>query len=308
MWVAYSDYHSDIKASPEILKQLSEAYKKIRNTARFILGNLSNGEGFNPDVDMVSDAELMEIDKWAILRLDALLEKSVKAYDNFEFHVVFHAIHNFCVTEMSNFYLDIIKDRLYCEDEKSLSRRAAQTAMYKVLSGLTRLIAPIMSFTAEEIWSHIPHAASDDARSVMLNQIPGKSGIAVSDDFNAKWTKIYNLRDDVKKALEIKRNEKLIGASLEANVVIHIADEVQFNEVKNTISEDELANIFIVSGVSLVNDANGEMKSDSNADVYSYSVEKASGEKCERCWIYSDDVGESAEHPTLCKRCASVVK
>ena len=163
LWVASSDYHSDIRISKEILGQLSDAYKKIRNTARFILGNLSNGNGFNPDTDSVSDDQLTELDRWALMRLDQLIDKANAGYNAFDFHIVFHAILNFCVVDMSSFYLDIIKDRLYCEAEDSVLRRAAQTTMYRVLSGLARLVAPIMSFTAEEIWSYLPHASSDQA-------------------------------------------------------------------------------------------------------------------------------------------------
>ena len=161
LWVASSDYHSDIRISKAILGQLSDAYKKIRNTARYILGNLGNGDGFHPDRDSVSDDQLMELDRWALMRLDNVIQKAHEGYEAFDFHIVFHAIHNCCTTDLSNFYLDIIKDRLYCEKEDSVERRAAQTTIYRILSALTRLIAPILSFTAEEIWSYLPHAASD---------------------------------------------------------------------------------------------------------------------------------------------------
>ncbi len=309
LWVASSDYHSDIRISKDILRQLSEAYKKIRNTARFILGNISNGEGFNPDTDYVSDDKLTEIDKWAITRLDALIDKVNKGYDKFEFHIVFHAIHNFCVTEMSNFYLDIIKDRLYCTAEKSEERRAAQTAMYRILSGVARLIAPIMSFTAEEIWSYMPHSSNDDTDSIYLNQMPQKSGIEVTAEFEEKWNLIYDLRQSVNKALEIKRNEKIVGKSLEADVKLYCKNN--FEKVNSIV--DELADIFIVSKVEVFAEGNGEFDTETlgasgqAADI-TVTVEKASGEKCERCWVYSDTVGKSEAHPTLCARCASVVK
>lgn len=296
LWVASSDYHSDIRISKEILGQLSDAYKKIRNTARFILGNLSNGEGFDPDTDSVSDDELLEIDKWALMRFDSLIDKVQAGYNDFDFHVAFHSIHNFCVIDMSNFYLDIIKDRLYCEGEKSLERRSAQTAMYRILSGVARLIAPIMSFTAEEIWSYLPHCAADNSESIFLNQMPEKSGIKFSDEFIAKWELIYNTREAVNKVLEEKRNEKVIGKSLEANIVIHCGDDMF--EKYSSLS-DHLAEILIVSGVSVVKDKDGETE---------FEVVKATGEKCERCWAYSETVGKNSEHPTLCSRCASVVK
>ena len=295
LWVASSDYHSDIRISKEILGQLSDAYKKIRNTARFILGNLSNGDGFNPDTDSVSDDQLLEIDKWALMRFDSLIDKVQDGYNAFDFHVAFHSIHNFCVIDMSNFYLDIIKDRLYCEGEKSLERRSAQTAMYRILSGVARLIAPIMSFTAEEIWSYLPHCASDNSESIFLNQMPEKSGIAFSDEFIAKWELIYSTREAVNKVLEEKRNEKVIGKSLEANIVIHCSKDML--EKYSSLS-DHLAEILIVSGVSVVDDS----------DETSFEVVKATGEKCERCWAYSETVGKNSELPTLCSRCASVVK
>lgn len=302
LWVASSDYHSDIRISKDILRQLSEAYKKIRNTARFILGNISNGSGFDFDKNAVAECDLLEIDKWAIIRLNGLIDKVNVAYDDFDYHIVFHSIHNFCVVDMSSFYLDIIKDRLYCENEASFERRSAQTAMYKILSAVARLIAPIMSFTADEIWSYIPHSSADDSRSIFLNEMPAKTEITVSDEFISKWELIYKLREDVKKSLEIKRAEKLIGAPLEAKLSIFAT-----GSVFDTLSKinDELETIFIVSHVEIVNGDGGEFKGD--FEGVSITVEKASGEKCERCWIYSETVGKSAEHPTLCSRCISVI-
>lgn len=297
LWVASSDYHSDIRISQPILKQLSEAYKKIRNTARFILGNLGNGKGFNPDTDCVSDDKLTELDKWALMRLDSLIDKVNEGYNAFDFHIAFHAIHNFCVTDMSNFYLDIIKDRLYCEKEDSEVRRAAQTAMYRILSAVARLAAPIISFTAEEIWTYMPHTSTDDKESIFLNQMPEKSGIEFSDEFVSKWDFIYSTRETVNKVLEEKRNEKLIGKSLEANIIIHCGESLY--EKYNALTE-ELKDILIVSGVSAYKDGNDEAPE--------IEVIKAEGEKCERCWSYSNTVGSDSEHPTLCARCAAVVK
>ena len=297
LWVASSDYHSDIRISQPILKQLSEAYKKIRNTARFILGNLGNGKGFNPDTDCVSDDKLTELDKWALMRLDSLIDKVNEGYNAFDFHIAFHAIHNFCVTDMSNFYLDIIKDRLYCEKEDSGVRRAAQTAMYRILSAVARLAAPIISFTAEEIWTYMPHTSTDDKESIFLNQMPEKSGIEFSDEFVSKWEFIYSTRETVNKVLEEKRNEKLIGKSLEANIIIHCGESLY--EKYNALTE-ELKDILIVSGVSASKDGNDEAPE--------IEVIKAEGEKCERCWSYSNTVGSDSEHPTLCARCAAVVK
>ncbi|HEZ7985539.1 MAG TPA: isoleucine--tRNA ligase [Ruminococcus sp.] len=295
LWVASSDYHSDIRISKTILSQLSDAYKKIRNTARFILGNLGNGKGFDPDTDSVSDDKLTELDKWALMRLDALIDKVNEGYDSFDFHIAFHAIHNFCVIDMSNFYLDIIKDRLYCEKEDSELRRAAQTTMYRILSAVARLAAPIISFTAEEIWQFMPHSASDNKESVFLNTMPEKSGIEFSAEFVEKWSFIYAARESANKALEEARNNKVIGKSLEAKIIVKSSDEDYDRYVSLT---KQLAEALIVSDFT-VERSDGET---------SFEVVRAEGEKCERCWCYSKYVGTNHTHPTLCERCAIVIE
>ena len=299
LWVASSDYHSDIRISKEILGQLSEAYKKVRNTARYILGNICNQGGFNYDTDAVPLDKLTELDKWALMKLDRLIAKTAEAYDSFDFHIVFKSIHNFCVVDMSNFYLDIIKDRLYCEAPNSELRRSAQTAMYIILSALARLIAPIIPFTADEIWKYIPHSASDNTESVFLNDMPNVTGVEVTPEFEEKWERISALRDDVKKALELKRAEKVIGSSLEACVTLNPADSF-FDG-----SEKLLETVFIVSKVVIDSSAETEFKGE--ATGIGISVTRAEGEKCERCWTYSDTVGKCADHPTLCERCARTV-
>lgn len=306
LWVASSDYHADIRFSNEILKQLTDTYKKIRNTARYILGNLGDSNGFDVKKDIVPINELHEIDKWALLRLNALIEKCKAAYDAFDFHVAIHGIHNFCVTDMSNFYLDIIKDRLYCTGEKSADRRAAQTAMYYIISALSRLVAPVLAFTAEEIWKYMPHSEADDTNSVMMNDFPTPIDVQVDDAFVEKWNFIYQLRADATKALEVKRADKFIGASLEAKVIIHVNSDASLHAKLDSYS-DILAKVFIVSGVEIIDGGSGEFKSDFMADNLSYDVAKADGEKCERCWIYSKSVGKNALYPTLCNRCAEEV-
>ena len=306
LWVASSDYHADIRFSNEILKQLTDTYKKIRNTARYILGNLGDSNGFDVKKDIVPINELHEIDKWALLRLNALIEKCKAAYDAFDFHVAIHGIHNFCVTDMSNFYLDIIKDRLYCTGEKSADRRAAQTAMYYIINALSRLVAPVLAFTAEEIWKYMPHSEADDTNSVMMNNFPTPIDVQVDDAFVEKWNFIYQLRADATKALEVKRADKFIGASLEAKVIIHVNSDASLHAKLDSYS-DILAKVFIVSGVEIVDGGSGEFKSDFMADNLSYDVAKADGEKCERCWIYSKSVGKNALYPTLCDRCAEEV-
>ena len=292
LWVASSDYQSDISISREILKQMSEAYRKIRNTARYILGNISD---FDPDTDMVATDELLPIDKWAIVKLNELIEKCLKAYDRFEFHQVYHSIHNFCVVDMSNFYLDVLKDRLYTEKADSKARRAAQTAMYLILDSLTRMLTPILAFTADEIWRYLPHRASDDKENVLYNDMPKPVAINVADDFIATWDRIHDLRDTVKKSLEVVIKDKVVKTSLETCVTLNASgDDYAF--IQSVLSE--LKAVFIVSDVKLV-EAQGELTVD---------VQKAQGEKCERCWCYSETVGHDHDHPTLCDRCAAILK
>jgi isoleucyl-tRNA synthetase len=229
------------------------------------------------------------------MKLDSLIDNMKKGYDAFDFHIALHALHNFCVIDMSNFYLDIIKDRLYCEKEDSVLRRAAQTAMYRILSAITRLAAPIISFTAEEIWQFMPHGAGDDKESVFLNQMPEKSGIEFTADFTDKWEFIYNTRLGANKALEEARNEKTIGKSLEAKIIIKSSD-ADYDRYASLA--DQLRDILIVSGVE-VEKSGGETV---------FEVAKAEGEKCERCWCFSKYVGTNHDHPTLCERCAVAIE
>ncbi|HHY52258.1 MAG TPA: isoleucine--tRNA ligase [Clostridiales bacterium] len=297
LWVVSSDYHADIRISQSILKQLSEIYRKIRNTARYILGNLYD---FDPVKDSVADSELLDLDKWALARLDGLLERAHRAYSRFDFHIIFHAIHNFCTIDMSNFYLDVTKDRLYVEKADSVARRAAQTAMYRILRALTTLIAPIIPFTAEEIWSYLPADPAWKSESVMFNEIPKATGM-VDEAFMARWEKLIAVRDDVNKALELARTAKQIGKSLEAKVVLHCQGELLDFLRAN---QDVLSTIFIVSQVELTEEGCGPV----SGEVESLTVEvlPAEGKKCERCWTYSPTVGESA-HESLCARCAAIV-
>ncbi|MCL2694511.1 MAG: isoleucine--tRNA ligase, partial [Oscillospiraceae bacterium] len=284
LWVASLDFHSDVKISDDLLKQISETYRKIRNTARFILGNLS---GFDPKSSMVETDKLTELDKLALLSFDALTEKVLKAYEDFDFYYAYHAVNNFCVVEMSSFYLDIIKDRLYCEKADGYERRSAQTAMFTILHGLTRLIAPVLCYTADEIWELLPHFAEDNTKSVIFNQMPAKTGVSMSAELMAKWTEIKALREAVLSALELKRASKEIGKSLEAKVTIK-SEALPYDL-------SELATIFIVSQVE--HEPGGEMPE--------IIVQKADGEKCSRCWIYSESTDAESE---LCARCSQVVE
>jgi len=300
LWVASSDYHSDIRISKEILKQLSEVYRKIRNTARFILGNIFD---FNPNTDMVPYENLEELDKWALYRLNNVIRRVKGFYDKYEFYNIFHTIHNFCVVDLSNFYLDIIKDRLYCEEKTGVKRRSAQTTMYIVLDTLTRLLAPILSFTAEEIWNAMPHVG-EPLKSVFMTDMPNAEDKYDNIDV-AKWEKIFNIREDVKKALENARNEKLIGAALESKIILHCKTDELYNFLKDKLKE--LSVIFICSETEAVKDNADIGHIGENCEGLSVEVIKATGEKCERCWIYSHTVGENQEHKTLCSRCAEVV-
>ena len=292
IWVASSDYHADIRISQDILKQLSDAYRKIRNTARFILSNLGD---FNPDTDSVSVEKLDGIDKWAMARMDEIIEKCKAAYDKFDFHIVYSTMRDFCTIDLSNFYLDILKDRLYVEKADSESRRAAQTVIYNILRTMTLYLAPVISFTAEEIWGYMPRSEKDDAESVFFNKLPEKSGVSADEEFMEKWEKIDELRDIVNKALEEARGQKLIGKSLEAKVTLNCGRD-WYDFAKSV--ENDLVSAFIVSAVDVEK---------SEFDGVNVKVEVAPGEKCERCWTHSDTVGKCAEHPTLCARCAEIV-
>ncbi|HIV03481.1 MAG TPA: isoleucine--tRNA ligase [Candidatus Aphodoplasma excrementigallinarum] len=300
LWVASSDFKSDIRISDDMLKQLSEGYRKIRNTARYILGNLSD---FDPNTDMVEYKDMLELDRWALMRLNDVVKKSIAAYDAYEYYVLYHAVHNFCVVDMSSFYLDIIKDRLYTEEAGGLKRRSAQSAMYRILDTLARLLAPVLAYTTEEIWSYLPHLTSHDTESVLFNSMPEYDAQLVDDALAEKWDKVIAIRADVLKALEEARAEKVIGQSLAADITVY-ADE----KTKGFLSEmkDELATIFIVSRVALADMADAPAGA-VEGEIVKTLVAPAAGEKCERCWIYTDDIGSDAAHPTLCARCAGVV-
>ena len=298
LWVASSDYHADIRVSNDILKQLSEAYRKIRNTARFILGCISD---FNPDTDSTDESAFTEIDRFALARLNELVRTCRKAYDNFEYHLVYHAIHNFCVLDMSNFYLDVLKDRLYVENKNSVTRRAAQTVIYRILDTLTLLVAPILAFTSDEIWQFMPHSADRDARNVMFNDMPEATD-NVDSELLARWEKIHAVRDDVKKALELARSDKVIGASLDASVTIFADGETY--EFLSSIG-DILPGVLIVSDLAINKGGEGEFKGEQD---FSVTVKHAEGKKCARCWAYSNTVGTVSGSEDICERCARVLE
>ena len=307
LWAASADYHADVRCSHEIFKQLSQNYLKFRNTARYCLGNL---DGFDAD-QLTAPAEMEELDRWAVTRLNALMEKCAKAYNDYEFLVVTHAVNDFCVVDMSNFYLDIIKDRLYCEEKDGAKRRSAQTALFLILDTMTKLMAPILCFTCDEIWLSMPHRAGDDPRNVVFNDMNQPFADYDLGDL-VSWGTLTLLRDGVNAALEAARNEKKIGKSLEAHVTVVTREEkppVDLSHLQKHFDAQWWADFFIVSGVDFVTDpALYDQAADTQLNGVRVAVSEARGEKCARCWMHSPTVGADADHPTLCARCAAVVR
>ncbi|MBQ7499374.1 MAG: isoleucine--tRNA ligase, partial [Clostridia bacterium] len=294
LWVASSEFRVDVRVSDDIFKQLSEAYRKIRNTVRMFMANLGKpDEDFDPDKNMVPLDQLYDIDKWALSRMNKLVASVRRAYDDFEFHMLYHDIVNFCTLDMSKLYIDIVKDRLYVEKKDSLARRSAQTAMYIILDTLTRLLAPILSFTTMEIWENMYHDSSVDSECVLFNDMPSFEEKYAFTDIEEKWDVLFDLRDDVLKPLEEARASKLIGKSLEAKLLIKAHGE-KFALLKSF--EKELPAVFIVSQVELE-------EVDSGFEVV---VEKADGEKCDRCWTFTTDF-EKTEEGCLCARCRRIL-
>lgn len=291
LWVASSDYTVDVRAGKEIFRQLSEAYRKMRNTARFMLGNLND---FDPNRDMVDEDQLFEIDRWALEACNTLTATMRDAYDHYDFSRAYHALYNFCVIDMSNFYMDVIKDRLYCADDHA--RRCAQTALYRILVDFTKLLAPILCFTSQEIWSYVPKMPGMKDY-VVFEQMP-EAKPAAGAEFTAKWDRIMAIRDDVKKVLEQARADKQIGSSLEAALTLYCNEELY--HFLNAIPMDELADLFIVSQVSL---EQGEGGVKGIVDGLGVHADHAAGAKCLRCWKYETTVGENG----LCPRCAKVL-
>ena len=301
LWASSADYHNDVRCSDSIFKQLSDIYLKIRNTARFILGNL---DGFDPDSPVPYD-QMLPLDKWALSRLNKLIARVVSGYEKYEFHTAIHSVHNFCVVEMSNLYLDIIKDRLYCETSDSINRRSGQTAIYRILDGIVRLVAPILAFTSNEVWLSMPHKTSDDSRHIMLNDIPALTPEwELSEEDELYWSLSLKLREDVNKALELARSDKHIGKPLEAHVTLYISPEAE--ESFSKISSQPLEQLFIVSEVTVLKGDGQGYKGELFPGI-AIAVSPSSQPRCVRCWTHSASVGEAHEHPELCARCAAAV-
>jgi isoleucyl-tRNA synthetase len=301
LWVAAEDYSDDIRISEVILARLSEAYRRIRNTCRFLLGNLYD---FNPQKDRVPDAELLEVDRWILLRLQKLISRLREAYANFEFHVVFHSLHNFCAIDLSALYLDILKDRLYTSPPFSPERRAAQTALFKILDGLVRLMATILSYTAEEVWDYIP-GSKQRAESVHLTLFPEVEPRYLDEPLEERWELLLQVRREVSKALEIARQNKLIGNSLEAAATLHAPEKLLSFLRQN---EAQLKDLFIISQVELVSSLPAGTYQSSELEGLSILITRARGRKCERCWVYDPHVGESTDHPSVCPRCHDALR
>ncbi len=301
LWVASADYRVDVRASEAIFKQLSDAYRKIRNTVRILIADLSD---FDPNTDALPFGELYEIDRWIISAMNDLTREVRKSYDAFEFHPIAHSIGNFCTTELSKLYIDITKDRVYTEKADSVARRSAQTAMYFVLSGLVRLLAPILAFTAEEMWQAIPHLESDNKESVFFNDMPSYDEALCFSDVTERWNHLFFRRDEVMKALELARNEKLVGKSLEAKLTIFVQDD----DVYQMLSDfgEELSTVFIVSGVTLSKEKAAESAFSEGTGI-SVLVEPADGCKCDRCWTYSTEGEHTEDGGFICRRCKAIL-
>lgn len=300
LWAASSDYKADIRISKEILKQLSEVYRKIRNTIRYILGNTND---FNYETDKVEFKDMLELDRWALMHMQLLKKEVSAAYESYDFHVLYHAIHNFCSVEMSSYYLDILKDRLYAYKADSFERRSAQTAMYEIMLDLVVMIAPVLSFTMEEIWQFMKKPASMP-ESVFMMPWPECKEEYIDEALESKWDNFIEIRSEITRVLEGARRAKTIGHSLDAKVELHATGEAL--AILRSV-EGDLATLLIVSQAKLVEGLAGGVEATGREDL-KVTVQAAEGEKCERCWIYSDTVGKDAEHPTVCARCAAALK
>ena len=302
LWAASADYRADVRCSKEIFKQLSQNYLKFRNTARYCLGNL---DGFDAG-HLVAPEDMLELDRWAVTKLNELIRTAFEAYDNYEFHVLTHAINDFCVVELSSFYLDILKDRLYCESRNGLKRRSAQTALYLIVDAMARMFAPILPFTCDEIWQAMPHRAGDDVRNVVLNEmVQPYEAYALDAAAMARWDTLIALRGDVNGVLEQARADKRIGKALEAHVALCARDEAAAKALE-TVKDMDLTALLLVSDVILTDDDPDAANVTGNGTAFPglrIEVRNAEGVKCPRCWMHST----KANADGLCPRCAAVV-
>ena len=300
LWAGSSDYHVDVRCSDAIFKQLSQTYLKFRNTARYCLGNL---DGFDPN-DLVAPEAMAELDRWAVTRLNGLIEKCETAYQNYEFHVVSHAVNDFCVVDLSSFYLDIIKDRLYCGDDAG--RRSAQTALWIILDTMTKIFAPILAFTCDEIWLAMPHREGDDPRNVVFNQMNKPfTEYALSGETMARWDKVIALRDDANKALELARAEG-VKKNQDADLALGFTADAWAEFKAMGLDGADLAAVCIVSAVTAAEGENDGYKGEEFPGL-TVKVTPAAGAKCPRCWNHDARIGTPGHHAELCDRCAAVL-
>ncbi|MFW6381648.1 MAG: class I tRNA ligase family protein, partial [Bacillota bacterium] len=300
LWVASSNFKDDVRVSREILKQNAEVYRRVRNTFRFILGNIGD---FDPEGDYIDFAERQEIDRWIIIRLQELNKKATMAYNEYEYHRFYHDLHNLCTNEMSSLYADIVKDRLYTEGTDSASRRSVQSSLYDILLDLLRMVAPILVHTAEEVWHYLPETI-DRPESVFLTDWPEVVPEYYDQDLMEKWDRLLTVRKDVAKALELARENKIVGNSLDARVVLYPDSEKQQSFLQE--NRDQLADLFIVSQVEFADKAGEDFHRGEHTGLL-VRVTAAAGDKCARCWKYSPTVGQDEEYEDICERCASVV-
>ncbi|WP_100404546.1 isoleucine--tRNA ligase [Bacillus solitudinis] len=298
LWVASVDYQADVRVSDKILKQVSESYRKIRNSFRFLLGNLHD---FNPSQDRVEASELKGVDLFILVKLHEVIEKVKTAYEHYQFSTVYNTIHNFFTIELSSFYMDLAKDTLYIEHENHLARRAIQTVMYEVLVAMTKLVSPILSHTADEVWEHIP---GEKEENVQLTDMPEVESFGDVEELKATWNQFMSIRDDVLKSLEQARNEKVIGKSLTASITLYANGEIR--DLLQRV--EQLEKLFIVSHVQLAGDISEAPEQAVTFENLAIVVQKAEGQTCERCWIVSPTVGQNEEHKGLCLSCAETVK
>ena len=297
LWVASEDYTQDIRISKEILDRLIEAYRRIRNTSRYILGNLYD---FDPGADVLPYDQMEEMDRWALHRLQEVIQRVRRAYENFEFHVVYYTIYNFCTVDLSSMYLDVSKDRLYTSKATSRERRSAQSAMYMILDAMVRLLAPILTFTAEEIWGNLP-SYKDKEASVHLAQFPEVRQDRMDKALMEKWDTLIAVKGEISKAIEIARKNKVVGHSLDAMVQI-AAPEKLLNLLQ--ANDRNLKTLNIVSGLGFGTGPDGSSYRSEILEGLEINISKAEGKKCQRCWMYSESVGKDPEHDDICDRCA----
>ena len=300
LWLSSVDYRNDINVSMGLIQRMGDAYRRVRNTFRYLLGNLA---GFNPETDAVAPGDMLELDRWALSELQHLVECVTKAYEEYQFHRVYHEVHNFCAVEMSAFYLDVLKDRLYCEAPKSVERRSAQTAMHHILNVLVKLVAPVLVHTAHEVWAHVEHR--EDLDSVHLALWPEVDEQLIDAQLDTRFARLMKVRDEVAREIEKMRTGKTVGSSLEVTVALHTDDE----ELRGFLESfgAELSTYLLTSDVAVLAEMPEGAVQGAEMQTLYVRTSKSEHPKCVRCWNFRQSVGQNAEHPALCQRCAEVV-